>query len=178
MRKTPAIQDSRAIDVLLAVGVFVCKYLNLITITLKLHLELLVIFQRFQTQSKRQIVTKQGVFNASRRRMSVSDSIRNQHSSLLSIRPMRWRLHSLHWRHREAHWSKVERHHRGHAGTRLNAITTLHHHLLMDQLLLEKLDLLLLPHHDRLVNHSLLLRGQLWLSWNLRGYHVWHLHRS
>lgn len=74
--------------------------------------------------------------------------------------------------------SKVERHHLRHADTRLTAISTLHHHLLMDQLLLEKLDLLLLPQHDRLVNHSLLLWSKLGLSWNMWGHHVRHLHRS
>ena len=85
--------------------------------------------------------------------------------------------------HGEAHLAKVERHHAWHlswGSSRLLAwssclLTTsiLHHHLLLEHVLSEHLDLLLLPHNVLLSEHLLLLRSHL-----TKIGHLSHLRRS
>lgn len=88
------------------------------------------------------------------------------HGLLLS-----WHAGLHHW---ESHLAKVKRHHVGHhTGLSWGSLATiwltlsLHHQLLLDKLLLKILDLLMLVHHDGLINQLLLIRRHL--------PHIWHL---
>ena len=158
---------------------------------------LLLWFQLLQTQSGRLKATKEGVVDASRRRSrrGVHTLRKQKNSSLLCggwILLLRLLDHSHHaWHgltHGEAH---VEGHHVGlhSCGGVAWLLSTLHHHMLLEERLLKHLDLLLLEDHDLLVNQVLLLWRELggrglslahsrthhlrtWLSWLHQREHV------
>ena len=175
-----AFQDSRATRVLLAdsirvtCGANAIVYLTTITF-LKLHFVLAnVIFKLFSTQSKRQkVVTKVGVvIDASKDKVRGGTlGYEKLPSSLLSGTVRACIISTLWWlllHHRE-HLAHLEWHHIWHGWVLAGCsslpiglwLTLVHHHRLLEELLLEHGDLLLLEHHDLLVDNLLLLRSHL-----------------
>ena len=115
------------------------------------------------------------VYDLSRRVGNLLDSdhtFRNQKYSLflavVSSKVLLLWGHAWHW---EAHLSKVDWHHSWHCSTRVGRLssislsTSLHQHLLLNDLLLEHRNLLLLVHHDGLADQVLLVWRKLRHIW-------------